>query len=267
MNIRRLVAALAALAALGVGSPLQAEPLVVGAAPTFGAAFDEIVPMFEREYGAAVTVVYTPSKTLLRQIEKGAAIDVFLFAGVEEGEYLSKKGLTLNGRPRSFAQTSLVLVLSADSPARLLSFRVALSNPTTRIALGDPETSYLGEVTAREMAKRYPTYKSHSHLVYASQSQDILTLIRTGKAHVGLVYRANLINTGSVRISDEAPVGSDVPIQFGQAVVSTCKPSVRAIAERFSDFLMTPRIQSLLMKYGFDPVPLPQQNYARRHER
>ena len=266
-KVRVMIAAFVWLAAVGIGEPIQAESLTVGAPHTLRAAFEEIVPIFEREYGVAFNILYRPSKTLLHQIEKGALIDVFLFAGIEEAEYLSKKRLTLNGYPRLFAQTSLVLVLSADSSAMLLSLPQVLSSHTTRIALGDPETSYLGEFTAREMIKRYPTYKRYSHLIYASHSEEILNLIRTGKADVGLVYRANLINTGYVRISDEAPVGPAVSIQFGQAVVSNCRTAVRAIAEQFSDFLMTPRVQSLLVKYGFDPPTSSHREYARRQER
>jgi molybdate transport system substrate-binding protein len=244
------------LAIVGIWEPIQAEPLTVGAPPSLRAAFNEILPIFEREYGAVVKIVYTPSKTLLRQIEKGALIDVFVSAGVEEVEYLHKKRLTLNAT-RIFAQTSLVLVISSDSPATLVSFSDALANHTTRIALGDPQTSYLGEVTARALSKLHPTYKNRSHILYAPHSEDILALIRAGKADVGLVYRANLINTGYVRISDDSPMGIDMPIQFAQAVVSTCRASLCSIAEKFSDFLMTPRIESLLMKYGFDSPPLP----------
>gem|GEM_PF-190297 len=231
--------------------------LTVGAPPSLGPAFSEILPMFEREYEAVVHIVYTPSKTLLRQIEKGAPIDVFLSAGVEEVEYLHKKGLTLTGPPRIFAQTSLVLVMSSDSREPMMSIRDALANRTTRIALGDPETSYLGEITARALTKLSPTYKSRSNILYAPHSEDILDLIRRGKADVGLVYRANTVSSEYVRISDETPIGTSVPIQFGQAVVSTCRASLRSVADQFSDFLMTTRIQKLLVKYGFDSTPLP----------
>ncbi|HJT22722.1 MAG TPA: molybdate ABC transporter substrate-binding protein, partial [Nitrospira sp.] len=249
-----VILAIVALAAVvGLSKPIQAEPLTVGAPPSLRLALSEILPLFEREYAAEVHLAYTPSKTLLRQIEKGAPIDVFLSAGVDEVEYLHKKGLTLNGRPRIFAQTSLVLVMSADLPAPLLSFREALENPATRIALGDPETSYLGEVTARALTKLYPKYKSRPHLLYAPHTEDVVNMIRTGKADAGLVYRANVINSGHVRISDEMPIGTVVPIQFGQSVVSNCRPSVRAVADKFSDFLMTPRIQALLVEYGFEP--------------
>ena len=127
---------------------------------------------------------------------------------------------------------------------------------TTRIALGDPETSYLGEVTARALAKLSPAYRSRSHLLYAPHTEDILALIRDAKADVGLVYRANLINTGYVRVSDNTPLGTDVLIQFAQAVMQNCRAALCSVAERFSDFLMTPRIESLMMKYGFDSPPV-----------
>ena len=120
MNVstdKAVIATIAGLLASVLASPVWAEPLTVGAPPSLRPAFSEILPMFEREYGAPVHIEYTPSKTLLRQIEKKAPIDVFLSAGKEEVDYLYKKGLTLNGRPRIFAQTSLVLVMSSDSPA------------------------------------------------------------------------------------------------------------------------------------------------------
>src|SRR5690349_12869465 len=101
--LKLMMAGVAAFVLLGVGGLTQAEILTVGAPPSLRAAFDEIVPLFEHEYGVAVTMVYAPSKTLLRDIEHGAAIDVFLSAGVEEIESLYKKGLTLNGRPQVFA--------------------------------------------------------------------------------------------------------------------------------------------------------------------
>jgi molybdate transport system substrate-binding protein len=252
------IAALAGLTAIvGTWNPAQAETLTVGAPPSLRPAFSEIMPMFEREYRAAVNIMYTPSKTLLRQIEKGAPIDVFLSAGNEEVDYLHKKGLTLNGRPRIYAQTSLVLVMSSDSTATHVSFRDALASRSTRISLGDPQTSSLGDVTARALSKIYPAYKNRPNILYAPHSEDIMNLIRMGKADVGLVYRVDSINSGHVRISDEDPLGMLVPIQFGQAVVSTCRASLRSVADQFSDFIMTPRIQKLLVKYGFDSTPLP----------
>jgi molybdate transport system substrate-binding protein len=234
----------------------QAEPLTIGATPSLRAAFHEILPLFEKEYGATVRVVYGPSKTLHQQIEQGHPIDVFLPEGVAEVEKLHKKGLTLNGGLRTYAQTSLVLVMSTTSTAASISFRDVLPNQATRIALGDPKTSALGEITARALAKLDPAYQHRSNLLHAHHSDDIVNLVHTGEADVGVVYRADAINSGHVRIIDEAPGGTRTPVQFGGAVVWTCRDASLKAAEGFLDFITSSRIQKLLFKYGFDSVPL-----------
>ena len=147
---------------IATGGVVLAETLTIGAAPSLKGAFQEIIPMFEREYGAVALVVYGPSPKLRQKIEKGAAIDVFLPASVDEVQKLHQKGLTLNGEPRIYAQTSLVLVMSATSRAMPVSFHDVLPNRAIRIALGDPKTSSLGEITALALTKLDPEYESKS---------------------------------------------------------------------------------------------------------
>jgi molybdate transport system substrate-binding protein len=240
---------------VATGERVQAETLTVAAAHSLKGAFQDIVPMFEKEYGVTVQVVYGPSQTLRRQIEQGAPIDVFLPESFEEVEKLHKKGLTLNGGPRIFAQTSLVLVMATTSPAISVSFREAFPDRAIRIALVDPKTSALGEITARALTKLDPTYKNRFHLLHAQHSDDVVNLVHTGEAEVGIVYRVDAINSGQVRIIDEAPAGRYTPVQFGEAVVWTCRKESFNAAEGFFDFIMSPRVQKLLLKYGFDSVP------------
>jgi molybdate transport system substrate-binding protein len=233
---------------------VQAETLTVGAAHSLKGAFQDIVPMFEKEYGVTVQVVYGPSQTLRRQIEQGAPIDVFLPEAFEEVEKLQKKGLTINGGPRIFAQTSLVLVMSAASQAISVSFHDVLPNRAIRVALVDPKTSALGEITARALTKLDPAYKDRSRLLHAEHSDDVVNLVRTGQADVGIVYRVDAINSGQMRIIDEAPAGRYTPVQFGEAVVWTCRKESLGVADEFFNFIMSPRIQKLLHKHGFDSV-------------
>lgn len=210
--------------------------------------------MFEKEYGVKVEVVYGPSQTLRHQIEQGAPIDVFLPGAYEEVEKLHKKGLTINGGPRVFAQTTLVLVMATASSATSVSFHDGLPNLATRIALADPKTSALGEITAKLLTKVGSASNNGVHVLYAEQSDGVVNLVSTGKAEVGIVYRVDAIKNGKVRIIDETPAGQYIPVQFGQAVVSTCRDEVRHSAEEFFKFIASPRIQKLMLKYGFDPV-------------
>src|SRR5262245_10964621 len=138
---------------IGLCGPVQAETLSVAAGHSLKAPFQEILPIFEQEYGVTVHVMYGPSQTLRQQIEKGAPIDVFLPESVEDVQRLHRKGLTLNGGPRVYTQTSLVLVMSTASQATSVSFYDVLPNRAIRLALVDPKTSALGEITARALTK------------------------------------------------------------------------------------------------------------------
>ena len=239
---------------MAMGEPVQAEGLTIGAAHSLKGAFEEILPMFESEYGTTVRVVYGPTQSLRHQIEKGAQIDVVL-SSVEEIDRLDKKGLVLSGGPQVYARTSLVLVMSATSQATPISFHDVLSDRGTRIALGDLDTSSVGAITARALRRLDPAYRNLFHLIRAQHNEEVINLVHRGDADVGIVHRVDAIrNSGQVRIIEEGPTGSATPVQFGQAVVSTCRDEVRPVAEEFSRFIASPRIQKLLLKYGFEQV-------------
>jgi molybdate transport system substrate-binding protein len=257
-NLRVAIGLVCGLAgAVAMESAVYAETLTIAAAPSLRAAFQEIVPMFEREYGATVQVVYGASPTLRQDIENGAAIDVFLPASVEELNKLHRKGLTLNGGPRVYAQTSLVMVMSSASRIMPISFHDALPDRAMRIALGDPRTSSLGDITARALAKSDPAYayKSRFKLLHAEHGEDIVNLVQTGKADMGIIYRVDAINSPDVRIIDETPAGTHTPVQFAEAIVSTCRKASLGVAAEFVDFMASPRIRKLLLHYGFNPMP------------
>jgi molybdate transport system substrate-binding protein len=231
---------------VATGAQAQAETLNIAAAYSLKPVFNEIITMFEKEYGVPVHVEYGSSQTLGRQIENGEPVDVFFPASYEEVEKLYKKGLTLKRKPRIFAQTSLVLVMSSASVASSISFHDVLPN-RVRIALGDPKTSVLGEITAR-------TLTTASNLIYGQHSMDVMSLITTRRADVGIIYRSDAINSGQMRIIDETPAGKYTSIKLGEAMVWTCREASLDNAEEFLDFMVSPRIQKLLLKHGFDPV-------------
>ena len=257
VKIYMMIALGGILGVVSFGNHAQAKTLTIGAPPSMKAALQEIVPMFEGEYGAEVKVVYGASPALRRQIENGAPIDVFLAASFEDVKRLHDKKMTLYGGPRTYAKTSLVLVMSSTSYAMGVSFSEALPNKGIRIALGDPDNSSLGKITDQALANHNPVYKNRKNrrkVLHAEHAEHIVKLIHNGKVDMGIVYRVDAINNGEVLIIDENPAGMHVPIQLGQAVVSTCRKESLPLAQNFFDFLLSPRIQRLLLKYGFDSV-------------
>ena len=239
---------------IGMGVPAQSETLMVAAAPSLRAPFQEILRIFEQEYGVPVDVRYGPSHTLRRQIEQGVPIDLFLSESFQEVETLHQKGLTLLGAPRQYAQTSMVVVMSSASQATAISFGESSSSGMVRVALVDPKASSVGAAAVKAIKQMDSMARYHARLVPASDTDEVVRLVSGGEADVGVVYRADAINSGQVRIIDEAPAGRSIPVVFGQAVLSSCRDASREAAAQFLNFMMTPRIQKLLLKYGFDPV-------------
>ena len=100
-------------------------------------------------------------------------------------------------------------------------------------------------IAARALAKLDPAYRDRFHLLHAQHNEDIVNLVHTGEADVGIVYRVDAINSGQVRIIDETPAETYTPVQFGEAVVWTCRKDSLSVAEEFLDFMMSPRIQAM----------------------
>ena len=242
-------------AVFGIGAQAFGEPLSLAAAPSLKAPFEEILPMFEQEYGVSVRVQYGPSQSLRRQIEQGAPIDVFLPESWQDVEMLHHKGLTRLGGPRQYAQSSLVLVMSSASAATSISFSEASADRMLRVALVDPKASGLGMMAVKAFKRMYPLAQQHSRLLPAHHTDDVVRLVSAGEADVGVFNRVDAINSGQVRIIDEAPAGRSIPIVFGQTVVSPCREASLQAAEHFVNFMMSPRIQKLLLKYGFEAMP------------
>jgi molybdate transport system substrate-binding protein len=239
------------LAAPGAG---HAEPLTIAAAPSLKPVLRDILPLFESQHKTAeIRVVYGPSQTLRAAIEDGAPADVFLPAAAEEVNKLQKKGLTLNGGPVVYGQTFLVLATASPAHAAGVSLRDLHTNRIARIAMGDPKTTALGILTQDLLSKLDLGPVPHSRYLYGKHD-DVIQLLISGEADVGIVYRIDAAANPALRIIDEAPGDLRFPVQFSSAVVWTCGHRSCSLGKEFVHFLTTPDVQNILIKHGFDPA-------------
>ena len=239
------------LVALGHG---QAEPLTIAAAPSLKPVLRDILPLFESQHKTAeIRVVYGPSQTLRAAIEDGAPADVFMPAAAEEVSKLQKKGLTLNGGPVVYGQTSLVLVTASPAHAAGVSLRDLHTNRIARIAMGDPGTTALGVLTRGLLSKLDLGPAPHARYLYGKHD-EVIQLIISGEADVGIVYRIDAAANPTLRIIDEVPGPFRIPVQFSSAVVWTCGHRSCSLGKAFVHFLTTPDVQKILQKHGFDPA-------------
>ena len=240
------------------------ETLTIAAANSLKDAFRQLLPLFEaHNRDINVRVIYGTSKTLTKQIEEGAPVDVFLPSQIEDIEQLEKKGLVIQGTKRAYAGTSLVLIAGPEFPAPITSVQDLRTTLVRFIAVGDPKTSPVGKVAAQYFNYSKLDSQLKSQFVYGENSRAVLDLVAKGEADIGVVYRTDAVTNKKIRILDEAPKGSHQPVLYGVAAVWTAR-NIPAAGD-FINFLETPKAQTLLQDHGFDRIT-PQVGVAQRQE-
>lgn len=231
----------------------QSDVLTIAAANNLKDVFRKILPLFEAHHpDLAVRVIYAQPKTLLKQIEEGAPVDVFLSDLSENIDQLEQKGLVLPDTKHIYARTSLVLITSKAFPAQIESIQDLEMKPIRHIALGDPSTSVLGKDTLQFLKYRNFESRLKPQFIYGEHARAVLNLVSKGEAELGVVYRTDAIGSKRVQIVDTAPPESHRPVTFG--IVSPWTASNLSRARDFVSFLLSETTQEELNQYGFDSV-------------
>jgi len=229
----------------------SSETFTIAVANSLKDVFRKILPLFEAQNrDVNVRVIYAPSKTLLKQIEEGAPVDVFIPSAYEELDQLEQKNLIVQDTKQVYARTSLVLVTNSAFPATIGSIQDLETKPVRYLAIGDPTTSTVGKDAVQFLKYRQLEPRLKSHYLYGEHSRAVLDLVSKGEAELGLVYRTDAIPVKRVRIIDAAPAESHRPITYGVAAPWTSENVFRV--RDFVAFLLSDPIQAELNKYGFD---------------
>ena len=229
----------------------QSEVLTVAAASNLKDVFRKILPLFEAQnHDISVRVIYAQPKTLVKQIEEGAPVDVLIPAQFEDIDQLEKKGLILQDTKQVYAHTALVLITNAAFPAPVGSIQDLETTPVRRIAIGDPAASAVGKDTIQFLRQGKLEPRLRSQFIYGEHSRAVLDLVSKGEAELGIVYQTDALAAKRVRIVDTAPADSHRPVAYGIAVPWTAQNI--AGARELISFLMSAPVQTELKKYGFE---------------
>lgn len=229
----------------------SSETFTIAVASSLKDVFRKILPLFEaRNRDVNVRVIYAQSKTLLKQIEEGAPVDVFIPSAYEEIDQLEQKKLIVQDTKQAYASTALVLITNTAFPATIGSIHDLETMPVRYIAIGDPATSAVGRDAVQFLKYRNLEPRLKSQYLYGEHSRAVLDLVSKGEAELGLVYRTDAIPVKRVRIIDAAPAESHKPITYGLAAPWTSENVFRV--RDFVAFLLSEPIQAELKKFGFD---------------
>lgn len=196
MRFRRsFIVSLAALwVVAGLGRPAQAQApvpeLTIFAASDLGAAFEKIVPQFEKKARAKVTLVLGSTGTLAQQIRHGAPADVFFAANESFLDSLTPEGLVLSRSRLLYARGRLVTATLKSSAIRINSLQDLADPKVRRVAIANPAHAPYGLAAQQALEASGLWNVVQPKLVFGENVQQALQFVRSGSVDAAIVARS-----------------------------------------------------------------------------
>lgn len=262
MNVlARLVAVgLACLAVACGGEPAKdayanaPRAVVVAAASSLTDVMEAVAEVYAAEGQAAPRFSFAATSELVRQIEQGAQVDVFVSADAEWMDYLTEKSLVDPATRRDVATNTLVLIAPAGNPFNMvigpgMELRRMLDGG--RIAIANPDGVPAGKY-AKQALELFGAWEELEGSVARTENvRAALRFVEAGEAAAGIVYETDALAAGDkVVIVGRFPPDSHAPIVYPAAAVSA---GDQEIAKAFLDFLATDKAKAAFASDGFRP--------------
>lgn len=242
---------------LGGGSAARAaeetQSILVFDAASLTDVVDELGRSFTQRSHVPVKSSPAASSALAKQIEAGAAADVFFSADLEWMDYLDQRKLLRPGSRRDVVRNRLVLIAPSDSKVSVKiapGFNLLEALGDGKLATGDPDSVPVGKYAHAALDKLGVWNGVAPRVVRAENVRSALAFVARGEAPLGIVYRTDALADKRVRIVDEFPEDSHPPIIYPIALTTRAGPA----AQRFLDFVTSEAAEPIFRRYGFQPA-------------
>lgn len=248
-----LLALLIGISPAGPAADARTPPTVtVFAAASLTDAVTSLAERYALETGGRFRLSFASSSTLARQIENGAAADIFLSADEDWMAYLDERALVASDTWSRPIANRLVLIAPAGRAVAIrLEKGVDLLAPLSdaRLATGDPAHVPVGRY-ARQALEYLGAWRAlEPRLARAENVRAALALVERGEAPLGIVYATDARAARSVRIVAEFPAASHSPIRYSFAVLAARDSR---LARDALTFLTSPRALQVFRSHGFE---------------
>jgi molybdate transport system substrate-binding protein len=242
-------------------SPPGKGTLNVFAAASLTEAFTQIGKAFEEQHpGVSVVFNFAGSQDLAQQINSGAPADVFASANANQMQVAIDGGRIISGSQQSFVQNRLVMIVPADNPAGLQTFK-DLAKPGLKVILAARDVP-VGTYTLQllDKASQDPTYGSafqvnvlKNVVSYENNVKSVLAKIALGEGDAGIVYSSDVTGENGSQVTKiDIPDPLNVIAKYPIAVLKDSRHA--DLAKAFMASVLSQEGQAALAKFGFFPI-------------
>jgi molybdate transport system substrate-binding protein len=229
------------------GGPADVPPpVLIFAAASTQTVIEEIAANFRDQTGIPVRCEPAASSTLARQIENGAAADLFLSADEEWADYLEKKGLVEKRQP--LLTNRLVVVVPADSKLSVKDLTDLAGDGVKRLAIAG-EAVPAGRYARQALRKAEVWERIQGRLLEGKDVTAVFLYVARGEVDAGFVYATDAAASSKVRVIFEAPESLTGPIRYPLVTMRRDRPNPSA--ERFAGYLAGDVADTAFRKAGF----------------
>ena len=230
----------------GSSTERQPETVTVFAAASTKEAIEQVARGFQDENGTPVEVSLGPSSGLAKQIEQGAAADLFLSADQASADYLAAKQLV--SERRNFLTNRLVVVVPTAADVGVRELRDLTDPRIRRLALAEPKVP-AGEYGRQALQKAGVWDQVEGRVVGGIDVRATLQFVARGEAEAGLVYRTDALGQNRVHVAVEVDPELHNPIRY--PLVLLRREPIKQAARRFYDYLGSEKTASVFERAGF----------------
>lgn len=250
----RLIAA-AALVAVAL-PPAQASAqdasLAVFAAASMTNALDDIDVAFTKATDVKVVASYDASSALAKQIEQGAAPDVFISANLKWMDYAADHKLIKPDTRANLLGNQLVLIAAKNSKLEKIDigegFDIAKMVGDGRIAVADVKEVPAGLYAKAALESLGAWAAAEPKLAMTENVRGALAFVARRVTSVGIVYETDAKIESFVKVIGIFPEDSHEPITYPVAATAvTTNPAVA----RYLNFLRSSSAKAIFERYGF----------------
>lgn len=190
---------------------------------------------------------FASTATLVRQIEAGADVDIFISANAVWMKELKDNGYGA-AAARQFAQNHLVVLAPENTPLNPGAPEELFRDPRVkRIALGEPATVPLGIYSRNALVHLdlWPEVEART-VIYGHSATAVLQWVDRGEVDLAVSYASDAERADHVTVLATIPGESHVSVSYWQLRLSDT-PAANEIEEH----LTSPRAKMLLKERGF----------------
>lgn len=249
---RRPFLALLPLATAFPARAQQAQPVTVFAA----ASLTELMRDLGRQWAARGNpeprFVFAASSALARQIEQGAAADIFVSADERWMTYAQERNLVLPETRIAPRGNALALISRADRPGEVRLARdvpiLSFLSPGERIITGEAHTPF-GQYTQQALTWLGQWNEVRPRLAFANTVREAATLVERGEAPFASIFTTDVFGRPALKVAATYPPESHDPILYPFAL--TPRAAQNAQARALLAFLTGAESEAEWRRHGF----------------